>query len=262
MGYKGNYRLIPILIGIMLFNACGNNKTKEQLDSIDNIYTVQNLISDEVEENPRDYYNCHSEIPLGVGVSAETSKPIFFTSDLAAFALAGPVKEVRCDSLILKYDTDGFLDYFGFNDSVNLLSNVVYDDSYLKEWGVNGWKFEIRGQGRFDIKEERTTYDFLIHYPEGGYDRYIVDSRIRRDFELEKKCPGEKVLRDYIRRSTVGVEYRNFRRRGDYPQPDQFTYSDYKYDIWGNWISRTVKSEHRRTKHEERIISYYPIDCE
>lgn len=263
------YCLISLFLVAFLFNACRQNENTRfhydeyKTSSMDE--ETEDVETDDTEENAKDYYNYRDDVDagllsLGVGVVIEREKPVFFSHDLAAFALAGPVAEVRYDSLILKYDEKGLLDFFGFNDSINLLHNIVYADHgyshYLKEWGDNGWKFEIRGQNSFDLKKEHPIYDFLIHYPEGGYDRYIVDFKMRKDYDFVKKGIGGKSLKKYLRQDANLVEYRNFRRKGEFPQPDKFRYSDYKYDEWGNWIERTVKSEHQRTKYEKRDISY------
>ncbi len=271
-----NYIIIYLAFTGLLWSSCGKNKDKAEET---NQYEVieepasdgedqkEDLNSEEV--NPKDFVFFRDDVEagllsLGVGVVLEREKPVFFSHDLAAFALAGPVEEVRYDSLVLKYNEKGLLDFFGFNDSINLLYNIVYDKNgyshYLKEWGENGWKFEIRGQSSFDIKKEHPAYDFLIHYPEGGYDRYIVDFKLRKDQKAEKTGEVGQIMKHYIRQDATQVEYRNFRRKGDYPRPDKFIYSDYNYDEWGNWIERRAKSEHRPTKHEKRDIKYYPLD--
>lgn len=190
---------------------------------------------------------------------ATTSDPKkFCTSQLEMFALVGDVHEVLYDSLHLVYNREGGIEFFGFNDSINLLQDSEYypygERPVLIKWSADGWKFENRAYNTDLSFHEEPMADFLIYYPEGGYDRYLTEFRYRPGYPKPEKMDHKH---ERYRKNAVSTEYRNFRRKGEHPRPDKFSYDEYVYDEYGNWIERRVKSEHRRTKNEKRIITYY-----
>lgn len=236
--------ILVCLISLQLtysFIGCGRSGSSVGEQTADTDYMEMNEESYEIEDNNADY---------------DPKK--FSTAQLDAFALMGDVHVVKYDSLLLKYNREGELEYFGFNDSINLLQNAEYKlegaSRRLETWGADDWKFENRTQSIYLPSTEGIMLDFLIHYPEGGYDRYIVSKKARPGTPSPTDSDYGK---ERGRTVTLSVEYRNFRRKGEVPQPDNFIYDQYEYDEYGNWIARRVKCEHRATKHEKREITYY-----
>ena len=207
---------------------------------------------DSHEDGNIDNVEAESTVP-GEIASNNVKKDTLVSAQLDAFALTGDVHTVKYDSLILKYDREGNLEYFGFNDSINLFKNVVYDGKYIKSWGDNGWKFKIISQPGFLSYYEEPISEFQIHDPHGGAVNYFMTKKTRPGSpDARDRNPNKPRTRTY----TLTANFSTYNYRGSL-KPDIFTFSDYKYDHYGNWIERKVKSEHNPTRIDKREITYY-----
>lgn len=186
-------------------------------------------------------------------------KPLW-SNQLDAFELIGDVHTVQYDSICLKYDKLGNLEFFGLNDSINLLKNVKYKKvgyaSELKEWGDNGWTFNVDGQDTSCELEEGPIVDFTIrNYNEKKLKRYTV---FHDDIKFRPSTPkfGDKEYQKHHDRKIIHRARVILNDRGG--KIIYFlNYSNYVYDDYGNWIERKVKSDEEPTKIVKRKITYY-----
>ena len=246
--------LCILIIPLLLTISCVQKKNAEPCDLPAKGYAPISEV-EEIDYSQMEYYQ---QLPIEDETPSQEPTDVKekWSRQLDAFELQGDVHTVKYDSVYLKYDRAGNLEFFGFNDSINLYNDTDNKGIYnqLKKWGNGVLEFEAVSQ------------DASLDYIEGpmmvfAFWDYGKKEQLRYTVKLIKKRPDS--LSTEERRATgqrerkIVYSVQLVTKRPGVMELEDLNYSNYKYDDYGNWIERKVKSDESPTKIEKRTITYY-----